>query len=73
MMSNCTVRIPIRPIDDASANLGPLDFPPTTLTEVRMRLIGVAILAASLVLIPRAVEAQQVLPELDDALAEVRC
>jgi hypothetical protein len=38
-----------------------------------MRLIGVAILAASLVLIPRAVEAQQALPELDDALAEIRC
>jgi hypothetical protein len=38
-----------------------------------MRLIRVAILAASVVLIPRAVEAQQALPELDDALAEIRC
>jgi hypothetical protein len=38
-----------------------------------MRLIGLAILAASLVLAPRAVEAQQALRELDDALADIRC
>jgi len=38
-----------------------------------MRLIGLAILAASLVLVPRAIKAQQSLHELDDALAEIRC
>jgi hypothetical protein len=39
-----------------------------------MRLIGLAVvLTVSLVLAPPAVEAQQALPELDDALAETRC
>ena len=37
-----------------------------------MRRIGLAILAASLVLASRAVT-QQALRELDDALAEIRC
>jgi hypothetical protein len=42
-----------------------------------MRLIGLAValaLAVSLVLAPRAVNAQQALPELGDALAaDIRC
>jgi len=38
-----------------------------------MRVIGVVSLALSLVLALRAVEAQQALRELDDALADIRC
>jgi hypothetical protein len=38
-----------------------------------MRLIGLVILALSLVLALRAVEAQQALRELADALADIRC
>jgi hypothetical protein len=38
-----------------------------------MRLFGLAILADSLVLVPRAIRAQQALHELDNALAEIRC
>jgi hypothetical protein len=38
-----------------------------------MRRIGFVILAASLVLALPAVEAQQALRELDDALADIRC
>jgi hypothetical protein len=38
-----------------------------------MRRIGLVILAASLVLAPRAVNVQQALRELDDALADIRC
>ena len=38
-----------------------------------MRRIGFVILAVSLALAPRAVEAQHALRELDDALAEIRC
>jgi hypothetical protein len=41
--------------------------------EVPMRRIGLVILAASLVLALPAVEAQQALRELDDALADIRC
>jgi hypothetical protein len=42
-------------------------------TEVPMRRIGLVILALSLVLALRAVEAQQALRGLDDALADIRC
>jgi hypothetical protein len=38
-----------------------------------MRLIGLVILAASVVLALRAIGAQQALRELDDALADIRC
>jgi hypothetical protein len=38
-----------------------------------MRRIGLVILALSLVLALRVVEAQQALRELDDALADIRC
>jgi hypothetical protein len=38
-----------------------------------MRLIGVVILGASLVLALRAVETQQALREIDDARVEIRC
>jgi hypothetical protein len=39
-----------------------------------MRLIGLAVArAVSLVLVPRAVNAQQALPKLGDALADIRC
>jgi hypothetical protein len=50
-----------------------LDSPPAILNEVLMRVIGVVSLALSLVLALRAVEAQQALRELDDALADIRC
>jgi hypothetical protein len=42
-------------------------------TEVPMRVIGVVILGASLVLALRAVETQQALREIGDALVEIRC
>jgi hypothetical protein len=42
-------------------------------TEVSMRLIGLVILAASVVLALRAVGAQQAFRELADALADIRC
>jgi hypothetical protein len=48
-------------------------LPPAILNEVLMRRIGFVILALSLVLALRAVEAQQALRELDDALAGIRC
>jgi hypothetical protein len=38
-----------------------------------MRVIGVAILGASLVIELRAVETQQALREIGDALVEIRC
>jgi hypothetical protein len=38
-----------------------------------MRVIALVILAASLALAPRAVNAQQALRELDNALADIRC
>ena len=41
--------------------------------QVPMRPIGLVIPAASLVLALRAVEAQQALRELGDALMEIRC
>ena len=38
-----------------------------------MRVIGVVILGTSLVLVLRAVETQQALREIGDALVEIRC
>jgi hypothetical protein len=43
------------------------------LHEVPMRRIGLVILAASLVLAQRAVEAQRALREIGDARVEIRC
>jgi hypothetical protein len=48
-------------------------LPPAILNEVLMLRIRFVILALSLVLALRAVEAQQALRELDDALAGIRC
>jgi hypothetical protein len=56
-----------------SALQGSARLPPAILNEVLMRRIGLVILALSLVLALRAVEAQQALRELDDALADIRC
>ena len=46
---------------------------PPSLTALPLRRIGLVILALSLVLALRAVEAQQGLRELGDALMEIRC
>jgi hypothetical protein len=48
-------------------------LPPAIPTEVPMRVIGVVIRGASLVLALRAVETRQALRELGDALVEIRC